>query len=192
MAATKKCQICKKDILEGEETVPFKKKYAHTVCFNVYMKAVSETKKDELDQKLQEKKTTKRKAKPKAELKDPMSEEEYQDKKEFYEYVRQLIGNEDIPVKIYAIVSKYIDQYGFDFASMKQTLMYLHDIKQKELVGDIVGIIPFYYDEAKAFYKEVDRIDRQNQNVDSNGMYKQKTIYIKPKKREIKQLSFDD
>ena len=187
----KKCPLCDKPITSDDKTVPFKNRTAHESCFNVHMKAVVTTKKDELDQKLEEKKQTKRKTKPKVELKDPLSEEDYQDKKEFYEYVRQLINSEDIPVKIYAIVSKYIDQYGFDFLSMKQTLMYLHDIKEKELTGDIVGIIPYYYDEAIAFYKEIERIDKANQNIQSKDMYKQKTIYIKPKKREIKQLPFD-
>ena len=189
--AVKKCYFCEQPIGKDDKTVPFKNRTAHESCFNVHMKAVQTTKKDELEQKLEEKKQTKRKAKPKVELKDPMSEEEYQDKKEFYEYIRKLIDSEDIPVKIYAVVSKYIDQYGFDFASMKQTLVYLHDIKEKPLTGDIVGIIPFYYDEAKSFYKEVDRIEKENQNIDSQQMYKQKTIYIKPKKREIKQLPFD-
>ena len=186
----KKCCFCNELIKKDDKTVPFKNRTAHESCFNVAMKAVSVTKKEDLDQKLEEKKQ-KRKAKPKAELKDPMSEEDYQDKKDFYEYIRKLIGSEDIPVKIYAIVSKQIEQYGFDFQGMKQTLVYLHDIKERELTGDIVGIIPYYYDEAKAFNNEVDRIDKENQNIDSQQMYKQKTIYIKPKKREIKQLPFD-
>ena len=187
----KKCCFCNEPIKKGEDTVPFKNRTAHVSCFNVHMKAVTSTKKEELDQKLEEKKQTKRKAKPKVELKDPMSEEDYQDKKDFYEYVRKLIDSEDIPAKIYAIVSKQIEQYGFDFVGMKQTLVYLHDIKEKELVGDIVGIIPYYYDEAKAFYSEVDRIDKANENLNSKGMYAERTIYIKPKKREIKQLPFD-
>lgn len=188
----KKCPLCDKPITSDDKTVPFKNRTAHESCFNVHMKAVATTKKDELNQKLEEKKHTKRKTKPKIEVvKDPVTEEEYKDKLDFYDYVRTLLDNEDIPAKVYAVVSKYIDQYGFDFVSMKQTLVYLHDIKEKELTGDIVGIIPYYYDEAIAFYKEIERIDKANQNIQSKDMYKQKTVYIKPKKREIKQLPFD-
>ena len=75
---------------------------------------------------------------------------------------------------------------------MYQTLVYLHEIVEKDLVGDIVGLIPFYYDQAQSYYNGVERVAEINKDVDLSKMYKEKTIIVQPKKRKIKQLDIEN
>lgn len=185
-----KCKLCGEYIKDNEEKVPYKNRYVHPRCFNASMKAISDGKSEKLEKEKAEKKE-KPKRKPKVELKDPVSEEEYQDKKEFYEEVRSLYSEEELPSKIYAITENIRTKYGFTFKGMTDTLKYLV-LKEKELTGDIVGIIPYYYSEAEKYYKEVQTIEQRNQNVDVRNMYQEKVVHIKPKKRVVKQLKFDD
>ena len=189
----KKCVICNQTIKPDEETIPFKNRTAHLVCFNVHMKAIGDKNKEtktDLNKKTKPK-VTKSKAKPKIELKDPVSEADYQEKKSFYEYLRQIL-DDDISTKTYAVVSKMMGQYDyFTFTTMELTLRYIKDIKGREVKGDMVGLIPFYYDEAQEYFKEVKSVEEKNKDKNINQMYKETVIRIKPKQRVIKQLDFD-
>ena len=73
---------------------------------------------------------------------------------------------------------------------MYQTLIYL-ELQDKELTGDVVGLIPYYYSDAEKYYSDVDNLEKQMKNVDIGQMYKEKVIVIKPKQRVPKQLDFD-
>lgn len=190
----RKCAICGQEISATDETIPYKNRHAHKACFNSYIKGLSNGKNEKLEEKKKETKTKKKETKatkPKIEQKDPLSEEDYQHKKAYYEYLRLLLDDQ-IPTKVYAITEKIMSKYPYDFQGMKRTLVYLHEVVEKELTGDIVGIIPFYYDDAEKFYKEVDKVEENNKNKDVNQMYSEKIIKIKPTKRVVKQLTFDD
>ena len=187
--ATRKCVICNEPLID-EQGVPYKGRYAHQKCFNIAMKTLQKDKNKEID-KVAEKKKVGRKAKPKAELKEALSEEEYQKKQQYYKYLRQLLDGEELSAKIYALTEDYIERYKFSYESMYQTLMYLHEIIEKELTGDIVGIIPYYHSEAMQYYESVNKVAELNKNIDISKMYKEKTIIIQPKKRKIKQIDIE-
>jgi hypothetical protein len=183
--AYKKCVICGEVISDGE-SVPYKGRSAHTNCFNIAMKALQKSKVEHLDDT---NKTENKKSKTiRAELKLSLSEEEYQDKKEYYAYVKQLITDVQLSPKIYVLSDDYIKKYNFTFKGMYLTLVYLKEIMDKELVGDIVGIIPYYYEEAKQYYISVQKINNNNNEISLSGMYKEKTIKIAPKQKKIIQL----
>lgn len=186
--AARKCVICNE--LLDEQGVPYKGRYAHQKCFNIAMKTLQKDKNKEID-KVTEKKKVGRKAKPKAELKEALSEEEYQKKQQYYKYLRQLLDGEELSAKIYALTEDYIGRYKFSYESMYQTLVYLHEIIEKELTGDIVGIIPYYHNEATQYYESVNKVAELNKDIDISKMYKEKTIIIQPKKRKIKQIDIE-
>ena len=71
---------------------------------------------------------------------------------------------------------------------MYLTLIYLNEIISKELNGDIVGIIPYYYEEAKQYYLSVELIKEGNEKVSLVKMYKEKVVKIAPKQKKIHQL----
>ena len=186
--ATRKCVICN-EILD-EQGVQYKGRYAHQKCFNIAMKTLQKEKNKEID-KVAEKKKVGRKAKPKAELKEALSEEEYRKKQQYYSYLRGLIDGQELSAKIYALTEDYIERYKFTYETMYKTLVYLHEIIEKELTGDVVGIIPYYHSEAAQYYESIDKVAELNKDIDISKMYKEKTILIQPKKKKIKQIDIE-
>lgn len=181
------CVLCGLTIEDNNDSVPYKKRYAHTACFRAAAKAIHVDKEEKVKKKEAEKKI-KPASKPKAELKDALSDEEYIQKNLYYDYIRKTTGIAELPVKVYALTDNYIKKYEFTFQGMYATLTYMHDILSKEFGGDIVGLIPYYYTEAQAHYKTVKAIGDRNKDINTKGMYKHKTVYIDTKKKKIKQL----
>ena len=66
---------------------------------------------------------------------------------------------------------------------MYQTLVYVREVLKKELSGNIVGIIRYYYDDAAMLNKKIEEVEKLNADVDINQMYSQRTIKISPKQR---------
>lgn len=187
----KTCVCCGGQIEDFESFVPYKKRYAHEKCFNIAIKAVHADKKEKIEQREKEKKNKTPKAKPKAELKDGMSEEDFQKKKAYYDYLRSLIGDENMTAKVYVVSEKLIDQQGFTFESMHNTLVYLNEILQKEIEGDGLGLIRYYHDEAKQYYAELNRIEQLYQDVNVEDMYHETTVVVRNAKRPTKQIDIN-
>lgn len=181
------CVLCGLTIEDNNDSVPYKKRYAHIACFRAAAKAIHVDKEEKVKKKEAEKKI-KPASKPKAELKDALSDEEYVQKNLYYDYIRKTTGIAELPVKVYALTDNYIKKYEFTFQGMYATLTYMHDILEKQFGEDIVGLIPYYYTEAQAHYKTVKAIGDRNKDINTKGMYKQKTVYIDTKKKKIKQL----
>ena len=195
MPQYKKCVVCGEPILPAESCIPYKGRFAHNHCFNEAMKTMGQGKQKKLAAAAQERKKTKKNSEAQLKttiLKDGMSEEEYAQKKEYYEYLRTLIGDAELTVKQFAVSEKYIKQYSFTFEGMYQTLVYLNEVLQKELRGDIVGIIPYYYSEASAFNNELERIAKANEEaIPFEQLYPNKVINISPAKRKIKIMDIE-
>lgn len=177
MARLKTCPYCGESIPKDSPNIPYKGRTYHKKCFDKYTKEIKQKKDKELS-----KKTKKgRKAKPKVELKNGLSEDEYAEKKKYFDYLRQLTDN-DLSAKVYALTEDYIKKYNFTYTKMYKTLYYLKEIKQKDLTGDIVGIIPYYYSEAENYYNEIDKIGEENKKIDLSKMYQTETVIIHPNK----------
>lgn len=180
--AYKKCVICNEKII-GETGVPYKERFAHQHCFNIAVKTLQQKK----NETLQQRNKTKSKSKPKTELKNGLSEEEYQAKTLLYSYLKELLMEDTLSAKIYAILNDFIKRYEFTYQGMYTTLVYLYEYKNKEVSGDVIGIIPYYYSEAENFFSSVVELNKQNENKDINQMYKQKVyqMNIKTKKNKL-------
>ena len=181
------CVLCGLTIEDNNDSVPYKNRYAHTACFRAAAKAIHVDKTEKVKKKEVEKKI-KSTSKPKAELKDALSDEEYIQKNLYYDYLCKTTGIAELPVKIYALTENYIKKYGFTFQGLYATLTYMHNILGKEFGEDIVGLIPYYYTEAQAHYKAVKSVGDRNKDINTEGMYKKKTVYIDPKQKKIKQV----
>ena len=199
MARRRKCKICGNWIAEEDysSSVPYKNGYAHETCL---FKQVKEVAKETLDGKpnkdtIKPEKGNKRTSnkKPKAELKDPVSEEDYLKKKSFYEYVHKITQLDKLPAKVYVLAERYIEQYNFTFESMHQTLIYLVEILEKEVTGDGMGLIPYYHDDAIRYYENIKEIEQKNKDADLNNMYKKKTVKVRHNRpKTYKKVSFGD
>lgn len=181
------CVLCGLTIEDNNDSIPYKNRYAHIACFRAAAKAIHVDKTEKVKKKEAEKKI-KPVSKPKAELKDALSDEEYIQKQLYYDYLCKTTGIAELPVKIYALTENYIKKYNFTFQGLYATLTYMHNILEKEFGEDIVGLIPYYYTEAQAHYKAVKSVGDRNKDVNTEGMYKKKTVYINPKQKKIKQL----
>ena len=188
----KKCVICGESIPTTEDPVPFKDKFAHSKCFALNMKILGNEKQEKLAKKAEEKQKKTKKTKPVQELKDGLSNEEYNNKMLVVNYAKQIIDDDVLPTSFFATLNNDMTKYGHTYFGVYQTLRYLYDIKEREIIPDnVLGLVPYYYDEAQAFFNEVQRVAEKNADKNINNMYKEKVIVIKPKERVIKQLPFD-
>lgn len=190
--ARRKCVCCGEWIGTDEVPIPYKNKYAHQKCFNIAIKAIQMDKAEQTARKKTDSKNKSSQTKPPIELKNAISEEEYAQKKQYYQYLKQLLDTDVLPAKVYALSNDFISKYGFSFYSMYQTLVYLHEIIEKELTGDIVGIIPFYHNDAQEYFNSIQEIEEKNYNIDASQLYQTKTIQIQTKRNKIKQLDIEN
>lgn len=192
--AQKTCPVCKQPILPTDETIPYKNRTAHSRCLSGLYDVLANERKDQHKTKEQKKKQELKEKKspdapkPQIEVAAPVSEEEYAKKKAFYDYLREMIG--DVESKHYAISEKLIKQYGFTFEGMHQTLQYLDEILNKVAEGNILGLIPYYYEEAINHNKELDEIEQKNKGKNINEMYHTNIVKIGKKVSRKKEIDF--
>ena len=189
----KKCVVCGKIISEKELeiAVPYKNRMAHKSCFDNAIKMIRQDKIEQLEEKKKkQKETTKEKrkvsAKPKAELKDGLSDEEYLEKRGYYDYLKQALNTDKLSAKIYTLSGKYLDQFdSWSWRGMKDALVYLNEIKGKEITEDIVGYLPYIYEEAVRFFDDVRRVEESNKEASLSDMYKTKRMVYHKKPQKI-------
>lgn len=196
----RKCALCNEIIKDDEyesNCMPYKKRYVHITCFNASVKAVAVDKKEKLEKKKEEiegnKKGKKKQIRtPKAELKDGMSDEEYKEKREYYDYLKQILNTDKLSAKTYTLSDKYIHQFEWTWRGMRDALVYLHEIKEKEITEDIVGYLPYIYDDSLRFFEEVKRVEENNKEAPLSDMYKTKRIvYRKRPQKTIEDLEIE-
>lgn len=58
----------------------------------------------------------------------------------------------------YALLRKYIDENGFTYKGIFYSLKYFYEVKNgnKEKAQESIGIVPYIYDEAQKYYKELE------------------------------------
>ena len=186
MGSPRKCFICGEPL--DEKGVPYKGHLIHSKCFNIAIKAVQVEKTDKLEKAKEEKKKKSTTKPVKETVKDPVSEEEYADKKAYYDYLRKLLDRQ-LDSKIYAVSDRIMKQYSYSYKGMHNTIIYLNEILQRELEGDIVGLIPFYYEDSQKYFESVEKVELNIEGIDPSGFYKTRTITIThPHKRKKKEL----
>ena len=192
-----KCYLCGKVIGDNEKVIPYKKTTVHQKCFDHVMKGYTQIEhsitKQKEDEKKQAKKEATNKIKPVEVTKEGLSEEEYQFKRSYYSYLRNTLNLSDLPSKYYVMTDKQIEKYDYTYSGMYQTLIYLHDILEKEFNAEknIVLLIPYYYEEADTYYADIKRLEENNRGKNINKMYQQRTVKVtKEKKNKSKTWDF--
>ena len=140
----RKCKICGEWIEDNNDSVKYKNGYAHRNCFNVAMKVVVTEKKEKLSKEKQEPKRKAQKV-----LKEGLSEEEYREKVELCEYIKQLT-HEELSVATYKLIEDYKKKYKISYREMKEDLFWYFEIQEKPIEGEmIIGIIPIFHTTAQ-------------------------------------------
>ena len=185
--ARRKCVVCGEEII-GESGVPYKGRYSHQKCFEIAIKTLQKDKTEKLQKS--NKKTSS--PKPKAELKEAVTEEEYRQKTQLYNYLRSITENNQLNSKVYPIIEGYIKRYGYTFLSIYNTLVYLNEYTDKVLTGDIIGIVPYYHDEAQAFFKNLEQVFENNKDIHIEDMYKSRVVKVSVEKKTFPQINIED
>lgn len=185
--AKRKCAICGEWIEDNSESVPYKKRYAHLKCFNVAMQVV-------ITEKSKKKTTSTKprmeKAIPQREVKAGLSEEEYQEKKQLCDYIREYLKS-DIPIKVYKLIEDYMKKYKVSYHEIYKTLHWFYSIENNPVKGDMIGIFPYIYDEAKKRLEVIENAQKDcaEKVGDIQEMYQAKVLTAPDiKDRVIKQI----
>lgn len=190
----RKCVVCGNYIEDNADSVPYKNRYAHSKCFEGMVRMAGTQKKKELSEKANKRKNknTSKKNSPKVEsIKEAVSEEEYKEKVELYNYLRKITEQEELSAKTYVLINSYIEKYSFSYSGIKQTLEYYFEIKGNTV--ESVGIVPYYYTEAKKYYSELSKIEEESTNKNIEEMYNIKTIRVpsQQKKQRVQLLDIE-
>lgn len=187
--AKRKCVICGNYIDDNNDSVPYKNRYAHVKCFQSMVKMTATQKKKDLADKAETKKGRKKSSTSKVEkIKDAVSEEEYKEKIELYNYLRNLTEEDELSAKTYVLINSYIEKYSFTYSGIKQTLEYYFEIKDNGIQGDCIGIVPYYYTEAEKYFSGLKKIEEEMKNKNIESMYNIKTIRVPSQKKKPVQL----
>ena len=169
-----KCKVCGRNIDPDSPYVSLHDGsggIAHPKCFNSIMGAVKTKRKTQAKER-EEARKEKEKQQSEKEFetikKTPekgLSEQESAIKRAFFQKLSDCINNPQFPAYVYKIAQDYIKDYGFTYEGMTDTLHYYCDILGRELSGDGMGIIPYYYDKALEFFANAERVNRENEEI---------------------------
>ena len=107
-----------------------------------------------------------------------------QDRQEFIAYLKSMCSQELNYKVVCSMLKKMMkDNPSFKYNGMQYTLWYIHDVLNINITG--VGIIPYYYDEAKRYY---DKKQKMKQAIKQSDIRQDtKTIC-----RRIKRIEDED
>lgn len=100
-------------------------------------------------------------------------------------YICDLYGTKTVPYLISKQIDDYIKQLNYSHSGIQKTLNYFYDILGNTIDSECatIGIVPYVYEEAAAFYKSL--FDIEATNVDFVAREQTKSIKVVPKERAI-------
>lgn len=112
-------------------------------------------------------------------LDNPKKVKELLNREDFYECVKAVYGPKYDYQTINRQAENFIKNYGYTWYGMTKSLQWFYFVNNgtTEKSNDGVGIIPYVYDRAKEYYKEVDTTQKKNEKI----MLRQPVIEIKSK-----------
>lgn len=139
-----KCSYCGKQISTAKYKTVKGKKY-HYEC---YAEMTSKAQEVEVEKKIN------------------FSGEAYQ---KLINYIVELYSVKSIPQKVLKStaqqeVERIMGTYGYSYEGIYNSLVYYHHILGNDIYGRVsIGIVPYIYDEAKEFFNDIDRANKENQ-----------------------------
>ena len=92
----------------------------------------------------------------------------------------------------------YIEQYGYNYGSIRYTLWYMINIKEinlfsdKNYNGSVLNLVPYYYDEAKKYCEDSIKIRDNFKNFDFDKREPQVAKVNVNRQRKLLHLTFDN
>ena len=106
-----------------------------------------------------------------------------QDKHNFWEYIKEIYGNDYNYVSISKQVESYIKQYNFTYSGMLKSLKWFYEIKHnsKENSNGRVGIIPYIYEDAKKYYYNLYLAQQRNKDIQNYRLEVKEIVIASPR-----------
>lgn len=100
------------------------------------------------------------------------------------EYIASLYGCPQLPASVCKQIDSMSSQYGYSCFGMQQALEYFYKIQGKPLPAHItIGIVPWCYEEAQAYFSRIKRANQHNANVPMQQITV--TAKVKPPDRRL-------
>ena len=106
-----------------------------------------------------------------------------QDKNDFYNYIKEIYGNDYNYVSISKQAEHYIKQYGFTYSGMLKSLKWFYDVQHnsKEKSNGNIGIIPYIYEDAKKYYYGLYLAQQRNKDVQNYRLEVKEIVIASPR-----------
>lgn len=179
------CPVCHKNVL-ASKAIHIKTRYYHKTCLDKKVKNEKERiSNSKLAKKQREEYERALKESALPIIPEAVPESEATAAQSFFNKVEQLQGK--CTAKSSAMAYRYKNMYEeFTWEGMEQTLDYCFSILGMTIREEddcIVGLIPWYYDQAQEFYKQLNNIEPTKTDLDK--LYKKKYIKVTPKKTNV-------
>lgn len=97
------------------------------------------------------------------------------------EYINEIFDTSFVDPAIQKTIANLIDKYKYTYSGIHGTLFYLRQIKHFKIEkSKFLGIVPYYYTEAKKFFEKVNASNQANKVINIKD-YEAKRIEIRTK-----------
>ena len=107
------------------------------------------------------------------------------EKNELIKYICQLYNLSEIPYAIDKQIDNFVAQLGYTYTGIQKTLYYFYELSRNNVDNhtSTIGIVPYYYEEAKKFFNTV----HDSNELNKEFVLDEKTVHVKirPKDRRI-------
>lgn len=119
------------------------------------------------------------------------SKDESQDKSDYdklFDYIMKVYDESFVNPAKQKAIEKMIKEHGFTHSGIHGTLVYLYDIlKKRPEDSNYLGIVPWYYTEAKEYFANKAKVNAENAKKDIENYQPQKmTIKVKERINPLK------
>jgi hypothetical protein len=89
-----------------------------------------------------------------------------EDRQKLLAYINELFGDRINFGVVTKQIKNYVDGYGYSYSGIHGTLYYCYVIKKQEInKAEGIGLVPYYYNEARRYWLQVDGAKNQQLNI---------------------------
>ena len=105
------------------------------------------------------------------------------DKNDFYEYIKQIYGEDYNYVAISKQAESYIKMYDFTYSGMLKSLKWFYEVKHndKDSSNGRIGIIPYIYKDAYDYYYNLYLAQQRNKDVKNYRLETKEVVIASPR-----------
>jgi len=106
-----------------------------------------------------------------------------QDKHNFFEYIKEIYGEDYNYISISKQAESFIKQYNFTYSGMLKSLKWWYEVKgnNKESANGRIGIIPYIYNDAKKYYYNLYLAQQRNKDIEGYKLEVKEIVIASPR-----------